>query len=163
MPDLQAKHGVDMELQWRRRESNPRKVPAVKRAALVAHVTATLAILTTPVVAEARDVCNTKRCNERVARKNCSQTRPKWCVERAILTYRLNAWQRAWMRRVPGCESGWNPYARNPSGSTGLFQFMPSTWATTPYGHRSIYSAKWQSLGAAFMLRAGRSGEWVCK
>lgn len=94
----------------------------------------------------------------------CSQTRPRWCVERAIITYRLSGWQSAWMRRVYLCESGGNPYARNPSGSSGLYQFLPSTWATTPYAARSIWSAKWQSLAAAWMVgRAGRSSEWVCR
>lgn len=115
-------------------------------------------------VAEAKKGCQTKSCHERVARKQCSQTRPKACVRRAILTYKLTGWQKPWMYRVARCESRWDPYARNPSGSTGLFQFMPGTWATTPYGRRWIYSAKWQSLAAAWMIgRAGRSREWVCK
>jgi hypothetical protein len=67
------------------------------------------------------------------------------------------------MLSVSMCESTWNRFAVNgSSGSTGLFQFIPSTWATTPYGGRDIYSAKWQSLAAAWMWRQGRSGEWVC-
>ena len=92
----------------------------------------------------------------------CSQTRPRWCVERAIVTYRLAGWQAAWMRRIPSCESGWNPYARNPSGSSGLFQFLPSTWAATRYARLDIFSAKWNALAAAQWIRAGRSSEWVC-
>ena len=32
-------------------------------------------------------------------------------------------------------ESGWNPYSQNPrSKASGLAQFLPSTWATTPSG-----------------------------
>lgn len=120
-----------------------------------------------PQKAEAkRDVCHTRVCNERVAMDRCSQNRPRWCVERAILTYRFTGWRSSWMRRIPACESGWNPYAVNGggSGSTGLYQFMPSTWSSTPYGRRSIYSAKWQSLAAAWMLRVGRApGEWSCR
>lgn len=91
----------------------------------------------------------------------CSDSGPvPDCIHGATLTYGADE---AWMLRVSYCESTWNRFAVNPSGSTGLFQFMPSTWATTPYGNRDIYSAKWQSLAAAWMQAvAGRSGEWVC-
>lgn len=106
--------------------------------------------------------CQTQRCNERVARYRCSQAQPRWCVIRAILTYRLSSWQAAWMHRVARCESGWNPYARNPSGSSGLFQFLPSTFVGTPYARHSIWSAKYQALAAAWMVRQGRQREWVC-
>lgn len=118
-----------------------------------------------PQKAEAkRDVCHTRSCNERVAMDRCSQKRPRWCVERAILTYRFHGWQSSWMRRIPACESGWNPYAVNGggSGSSGLYQFMPSTWAGLPYRRYSVFSAKWNSLAAAYMVRHGRTGEWVC-
>ncbi len=107
--------------------------------------------------------CQTRACNERVAMKRCSQDRPRWCVERAILHRRFTGWAAAWMRRIPGCESGWDPYAQNPSGSSGLYQFQPETWAGTPYGRRSIWSAKWQSLAAAWMVVQGRTREWVCR
>ena len=107
--------------------------------------------------------CKSYRCQERVAIRHCNQARPRWCVERAIITYRLNGWQAAWMRRVYICESGGNPYAVNPSGSVGLWQFQPSTMRSTKYGSHSPFSAKWSSLAAAWMLVNGRSGEWVCR
>ncbi len=114
--------------------------------------------------ASARDVCHTASCRERVARKQCAQARPVPCVERAILRYQLRGWEASWMRRVPRCESGWNPYARNPSGASGLFQILyPSTWNTTPYRRRDPFSAKWNSLAAAYMVRQRRTREWVCK
>lgn len=106
--------------------------------------------------------CKSASCLERVARKQCSQHRVWPCVTRAIFTYRLNGWQAAWMRRIPGCESRWNPYARNTSGSSGLYQFLPSTWATTRYARRPVFSAKWNALAAAWMVRSGRTGEWSC-
>ena len=67
--------------------------------------------------------------------------------------------------RKARCESTLNPYARNASGATGLLQFMPGTWRTTPYGGRSILSAKWNALAGAWMHRpeVGRGGEWVCR
>lgn len=107
--------------------------------------------------------CNTHACHERVARKACSQTNPRACVKRAILTYRLDGWQAQWMHRIPGCESGWSPYAHNPSGASGLYQFMPSTWWTTRYGRRSIWSAKWQALAAASMVRDHQQNQWECR
>ncbi len=67
------------------------------------------------------------------------------------------------MLRVARCESGLNPNAVNPSGSYGLFQFIPSTWATTPYAQYDIYDA-WASANAAgWMWSVGRRGEWVCQ
>jgi soluble lytic murein transglycosylase-like protein len=36
-------------------------------------------------------------------------------------------------------ESGWDPMARNPrSRASGLAQFLPSTWATTPQGQQGL-------------------------
>lgn len=103
--------------------------------------------------------CRTLTCKERVARKQCSPHRFHRCLDRASLTYRV---PKGWLYRVSWCESRWNQFAYNPSGATSYFQFMRSTWATTRYGNRWIFSPKWQSLAAAEMYRAGRSSEWVC-
>ena len=72
---------------------------------------------------------------------------------------------REWMLRIPGCESSWNAgEPPNSAGATGLFQFLGSTWATTPFGGHSIYSAYWQARAAAYVYRRDGSGsEWVCK
>jgi len=67
------------------------------------------------------------------------------------------------MWRVARCESNFDPAARNPSGSFGLYQHLRSTWLTTRYAKRDWTRAKWQALAAAEMLRAGRRGEWVCE
>ncbi len=85
----------------------------------------------------------------------------------------------ATLLRKARCESGsgrypnGNPYAINgsplnrapvrTSRSTGLMQFMPSTWRTTPYRHRSIWSAKWNALAAGWMHAVGRGDEWSCR
>lgn len=103
-------------------------------------------------------------CKERIARQKCSQASPRWCVERAILTYRLRGWQAAWMRRIPACESTWNATIRNASGHSGLYQFGAGTWASTPYASRNVLSAKWNALAAAWMVSVHRApGEWSCK
>jgi hypothetical protein len=64
--------------------------------------------------------------------------------------------------RKASCESHLWPYAHNPSGASGLFQFLPSTWASTPFSAFSIWNPFAQSLAAAWMHRAGRGGEWAC-
>jgi soluble lytic murein transglycosylase-like protein len=109
---------------------------------------------------EAKSDCQTRACEQRVAAKQCSQSRVVPCIRRAALRYRVSYQM---LLRKARCESNLNPYARNPSGSSGLFQFLPSTWATTPYAGRSIWSARWNALAAGWMHAAGRGGEWVCQ
>jgi len=63
------------------------------------------------------------------------------------------------------CETGgtFSPTAKNPhSDASGLFQFMPSTFASTPYGGMSIWSPYANAMAAGWMLAHGRRGEWVC-
>jgi len=68
------------------------------------------------------------------------------------------------MLRVARCESNLDPNAVNGPGDThGLFQFLPSTWAGTPYGHHSIYDPWANAHAAAWMWSEGRRNEWVCQ
>ena len=68
------------------------------------------------------------------------------------------------MMRVARCESGLNPSAVNrSSGASGLFQFMPSTWRTTPYAGSSIFDPYANANAAAWMWSVGRKGEWTCQ
>ncbi|MDQ4100243.1 MAG: SH3 domain-containing protein [Chloroflexota bacterium] len=68
------------------------------------------------------------------------------------------------MLRVARCESNLIPTARNASsGASGLFQFLPSTWETTPYRDYNIFDA-WASANAAgWMWANGRRNEWSCQ
>jgi hypothetical protein len=66
-------------------------------------------------------------------------------------------WRRA------SCESGFYTRARNPSGASGLFQFLPSTWDGTPFSSFSIWSPYAQALAAGWMQANGRGSEWVCR
>lgn len=111
--------------------------------------------------------------------RRCSNAHPRWCVERAILRYRLRGDQAAWMRRIPGCESTWNALAFFPGQvarsaaqrraaiagdrSSGLFAFKPSTWRGLRYRHESLFEAKYSALAAALMVTLGRTGEWSCR
>jgi uncharacterized protein YraI len=67
------------------------------------------------------------------------------------------------MLRVAECESNLDPYAVNPSGSYGLFQFIRSTWKSTPFGGRDIFDPKANANAAAWMWSEGRKSEWVCQ
>lgn len=68
------------------------------------------------------------------------------------------------MLRVARCESNLNPRARNAASSaSGLFQFIPSTWASTPYANYDIFDP-WASANAAgWMWANGRRNEWSCQ
>ena len=66
-------------------------------------------------------------------------------------------WRRA------GCESHYSPTAHNASGASGLFQFLPSTWARTPFAGFSVWSPYANALAAGWMQANGRGGEWVCR
>lgn len=72
-----------------------------------------------------------------------------------------------WLLRVANCESHLNPMARNPSGASGLFQFMPQTFAhyAAIAGHSgaSIWDARAQADTAAYMFSIGQSGQWSCR
>jgi len=68
------------------------------------------------------------------------------------------------MLAVSFCESRWNPNAIG-NGSHGLFQFLRSTWAHTPFAGRNIYSAWWNAHAAAWLWRhdGGSWREWTCR
>jgi len=67
-------------------------------------------------------------------------------------------WRRA------SCESHLNASARNAASSaSGLFQFLPSTFSSTPYGRLSIWSPYANAMAAGWMIVHGRGGEWVCR
>jgi soluble lytic murein transglycosylase-like protein len=70
--------------------------------------------------------------------------------------------------RVAYCESRFNPGAYNASsGASGLFQFMPATWAANSvragFGGASVWDPVASANVAAYMFRSGQSGQWVCK
>jgi uncharacterized protein YraI len=67
------------------------------------------------------------------------------------------------MLRVADCESNFQANAVNRSGSYGLFQFVASTWASTPYADNDIFEAWANANAAAWMWSVGRRNEWVCE
>lgn len=68
------------------------------------------------------------------------------------------------MLRVARCESGLDPNNLTPPYSaSGLFQFLPSTWASTPYASQDIFDPEASAYAAAWMWSVGRRNEWVCQ
>ncbi len=71
-----------------------------------------------------------------------------------------------WLLRVAECESGLNPSAYNPSGASGLFQFMPSTYylyAGQIGEARSYWDAYGSANVAGYMFSRGLSYQWTCR
>jgi hypothetical protein len=71
---------------------------------------------------------------------------------------------RADMLRVARCESGLDPTeVTPPHDASGLFQFLPSTWATTPYADQDVFDPVANANAAGWMWSVGRRGEWACQ
>jgi soluble lytic murein transglycosylase-like protein len=68
-----------------------------------------------------------------------------------------------WGLRVAGCESGYNPNAYNPDGASGVFQFMPGTFRSTPYGNQNIFDAAANVNAGAWYFQQHGGGAWSCK
>ena len=68
------------------------------------------------------------------------------------------------MVRVGRCESNLDPRAVNQAGPYfGLFQFLRSTWASTPFADQDVFDPKANARAAAWMWQQGRRDEWTCQ
>ncbi|MDQ6774575.1 MAG: transglycosylase SLT domain-containing protein, partial [Candidatus Dormibacteraeota bacterium] len=69
-----------------------------------------------------------------------------------------------WALRVAHCESTYNPQAVNgSSGASGLFQFLPSTWARSPYGGQPVFDPDTNARAAAWLYETAGPGQWSCR
>jgi hypothetical protein len=76
----------------------------------------------------------------------------------------LGAGAQQWALRVAKCESGYNPNAVNrSSGASGLFQFLPSTWAALPWHSQSVFDPVANAQAAAYYYQHSGPGPWVCR
>jgi transglycosylase-like protein with SLT domain len=76
----------------------------------------------------------------------------------------LGAGAQQWALRIAKCESGYNPNAVNrSSGASGLFQFLPSTWAALPWRASSPFDPVANSQAAAYYYQHSGPGPWVCR
>jgi len=76
----------------------------------------------------------------------------------------LGSTAQQWALRVAKCESNYNPFAVNrSSGASGLFQFLPSTWAFTPQHTQSVFDPVANAQAAAWLYQRSGPGQWSCK
>lgn len=69
-----------------------------------------------------------------------------------------------WAFNVAYCESRYHPNSVNSSsGAAGLFQFLPSTWAFSPYASYSPFDPKYNALAAAWLYARDGPSQWVCQ
>ena len=70
----------------------------------------------------------------------------------------------AWALRVAWCESRYHPNSVNSrTGAAGLFQFMPSTWAASPYATQSPFDPVANTQAALWLYKRSGPGRWSCK
>ena len=69
-----------------------------------------------------------------------------------------------WAFNVAWCESRYHPNSVNSSsGASGLFQFLPSTWAFTPQHNQSPFDPIANSNAAAWLYARDGPSQWVCQ
>jgi hypothetical protein len=68
-----------------------------------------------------------------------------------------------WAIPLAQCESGLNPYAVNrSSGAAGLFQFLATTWAGTPWRAQSPFDPNANAQAAAWLYAKYGASQWSC-
>ena len=69
-----------------------------------------------------------------------------------------------WAFNVAYCESRYHPNSVNSSsGASGLFQFLPSTWAFTPWHAQSPFDPTANSQAAAWLYQRDGPSQWQCQ
>lgn len=73
-----------------------------------------------------------------------------------------------WAMRVMACESGGDPFAKNPNSSaSGLFQHLARYWpdrsSAAGWGGADIFDGEANIAVAAWLFATGGPGHWVCR
>jgi hypothetical protein len=69
-----------------------------------------------------------------------------------------------WAINVAYCESRYHPNSVNSSsGASGLFQFLPSTWAFTPQHAQSPFDPVANANAAAWLYKRDGPSQWQCQ
>jgi hypothetical protein len=69
-----------------------------------------------------------------------------------------------WAVNVAYCESRYHPTSVNSSsGASGLFQFLPSTWAFTPWHAQSPFDPVANANAAAWLYKRDGPSQWQCQ
>jgi membrane-bound lytic murein transglycosylase B len=148
------------------------RTAALLRAALktMACATVALAVVLSTAAAPAAAASKPKNpCANRLCTKykphtpqcwdHSSRTKISRCfIRRAARHYHQSLSQAYYIAHR---ESRYDYRATNSSsGAAGLYQFMPRTWASTPYHKHSPYSPRWAALAAMWMWKHGGYSHW---
>ena len=143
---------------------------AALRAVLTAFACAIAALAVTLVTAApAAARADKSPCEGRLCKQDQPQTKKCWTYDSRRATSRCFIRRAAdhfgQSRRqayaIAYRESRYNFKATNSSsGAAGLYQFMPSTWESTPYGRYSPYHPRWAALAAMWMWKHGKQSHW---
>jgi soluble lytic murein transglycosylase-like protein len=73
----------------------------------------------------------------------------------------------AMLLRISWCESRWDPAAHGPGGAAGVFQFIPSTWASASsaagFAGYSPFDARANVETAAWLIATDGPRQWTCQ
>jgi hypothetical protein len=125
-----------------------------------------LAALAVPTTADARpsSPCKGKLCKTyRADTPSCWRFESRSRVSKCFIARAARHFDQPLGRAyaIAHRESRFNWRVTNASsGAAGLYQFMPRTWASTPYRHHSPYHPKWAALGAMWMWNRGGYSHW---
>lgn len=136
-------------------------------------ILATLAVATTPGLAEAKPrlqvddlVKHAKgdpwRCDiDRDGRYGPKQNQ---CIVRVVFRREPRVAREA--AQIISCESRWDEFAKNRSSTaSGLAQFLRSTWARTPHGHKSVFQPVYNIKAMRWLYQASGHTwqQWSCR
>jgi hypothetical protein len=96
-------------------------------------------------------------------RRQARRARPAYALSLAAAAFGVPYRQ---LLAVAQCETGgtMSPTVRNPtSGASGLFQFLGSTWARTPFAKFSRFDPVASSLAAAKIVAREGWRQWTCR
>jgi hypothetical protein len=149
------------------------RTAALLRVALKTMTGAALALVLALSVAPAPAHAKAGKPTEPCANRLCTKDKPRatscWSlhgrtkvarcfIKRAALHYRQPLSQAYYIAHR---ESRYNWRVTNSSsGAAGLYQFMPRTWASTPYHKHSPYHPRWAALAAMWMWKHGGQSHW---
>jgi hypothetical protein len=107
----------------------------------------------------ANRLCTKYEANTKSCFRHGSRTKISRCFIRRAASHFHQSLSQAYY--IAHRESHYNYKVTNSSsGAAGLYQFMPSTWAHTPYHRHSPYNPRWASLGAMWMWKHGYQSHW---
>ena len=141
------------------------------RATLITIICALAALTVFPAAAsaasstpKARSACANKLCTkDRASAPSCWRHKQRARVARCFIRRAAEHYGQpaGYAMSVAYRESRYNWRVTNrSSGAAGLFQFMPRTWAYTPYRNKSAYHPRWAALAAMWMWKKGYQSHW---